>query len=120
MGTAAWNTRDSRDGASGTPGGGGGLHAGHVVDGVRLTAVLPHVGVHELNNVVADRGGEDGRHGDGAGRLAGLRAEHGDDRTGSGCGGHGSIAAERGGRGGGAVDTAVWAEVRSESGGGAR
>ena len=65
----AVDTGNTCDGTAGTPGGSGVVHAGKTVDGVGLTAVLGHVGVHELNDVVTDGGGEDGGEGGGSDNL---------------------------------------------------
>jgi hypothetical protein len=45
------------------------LHASLVEDSMSLSSVFVHVGVDELNNIISDGGGEDGRHGDGAGNF---------------------------------------------------
>merc|ERR1711907_711256 len=57
----AGNTGDTRDSATSSPGLGRGLVTGVLVDGVRLTPVLVHGGVHELNDIRADGRQEDGR-----------------------------------------------------------
>ena len=75
----AGDTGDTGDGAAGTPGSGGVVHAGETSDGVGLAGVLGHLGVDELNNVVADGGGEDG----GEGNITdGLVLRGGVDRNG--------------------------------------
>lgn len=48
------------------------LVAGLVVDSMGLASVLVHAGVHELNDVVSDGGGEDGRHGDAVDDFSGA------------------------------------------------
>ena len=59
-GTRATNTRNTGDSATSSPGLSGVLHACLVEDSVSLSSVLVHVGVHELDDVVSDGGGEDG------------------------------------------------------------
>ena len=85
-GTVSTGTRDTRntgDGATGTPGLGGVLVASVPVDGVTLSAVLGHVGVAELNEIVTDGGGEHGGHVDGAGDAVVLVGVNAHGRTGS-------------------------------------
>lgn len=48
--------------------------------------VLGHVGVDNLNEIIANWGGEDGGHGGGARGLTGLGTEHGDNRARGRCG----------------------------------
>jgi hypothetical protein len=63
-GTRATNTRDTGDSATGSPRLSGVHHASLVEDSMSLSSVLVHVGVHELDDVVSDGGGEDGGDGD--------------------------------------------------------
>ena len=60
MSSSSADARNTGDGAAGAPGLGAGLVAGVGGDGVRLAVVLPHVGVHELDHVRANRDLEDG------------------------------------------------------------
>jgi len=80
-GTGSGDTGDTGDGAAGTPGGGGVVHAGQAGDGVGLAGVLGHLGVDELNDVVADGGGEDGGEGDVTNGLIGRSRVDRDGRT---------------------------------------
>ena len=84
VGAAAGDSRDTGDGATGAPRLGGGLVAGDLGDGVRLSVVLLHVGVHDVDEVRADGGAEDSGQVEGlAGGLAGFGAVDGDQRTSS-------------------------------------
>jgi len=60
--TRARDTWNTGDGTTGTPGLGGVLVASMPVDGVTLSAVLGHVGVAELDNIITDGGSEHGGH----------------------------------------------------------
>eukprot|EP00750_Incisomonas_marina_P002210 INCI1215.1.p1 GENE.INCI1215.1~~INCI1215.1.p1 ORF type:complete len:438 (-),score=48.76 INCI1215.1:185-1498(-) len=66
-GTATSHTGDTGHSATGSPRLSSGLVAGVAVDGVGLAGVLGHLRVHEVDDVRADGGGEDGREGDGVG-----------------------------------------------------
>lgn len=46
--------------------------SGFPVDSMGLAGILVHVGVHELDDVVSDGGGEDCGHGDAVGHLGGV------------------------------------------------
>jgi len=59
VGTGTTNSWDSSHSASSSPGLGGVLLTGFVVNGVCLSSVLGHVGVHKLHNIVSDGGSED-------------------------------------------------------------
>ena len=83
-GSSAADAGDSCHGAAGSPGGGRGHLAGVDVDGVRLTGVLVHVGVHELHDVSADGGS----HHLGEAGLAGFGSGEREDGD-KGTGGHG-------------------------------
>jgi hypothetical protein len=82
LGTRAGDTGDTGDGAAGTPGSGRVVHAGEAGDGVSLTSVLGHLGVDELNDVVTDGSGEDGRERNITDGLVRRGRVDGDCRTG--------------------------------------
>jgi len=75
-GTSSSDTGDTGDGASSSPGGSGDLLSGPGRDGVSLTVVLAHVGVHELDNVGTHGSGHDS----GEGGLTGFLSGEGEDR----------------------------------------
>ena len=54
VGATTLHTRDTRDGAASAPRRGRGHLASVLVDAVRLTLVLRHVGVHEVDDIRAD------------------------------------------------------------------
>jgi len=83
--TRARDSWDSSDGTTGTPGFGGVLVTSHPVDGVSLSSVLVHVGVAELNDIISDRGGENGGHGALSSDRLGVGGIDTDGRTGSHC-----------------------------------
>lgn len=58
-GSRSSHSGNTRDGATSSPGLGGVLHTGLVVDRVALASVLGDVGVHEVDDVGPDSGGED-------------------------------------------------------------
>lgn len=81
--TGARNSGNTSDGTTSAPRLGGVLLASLVEDSVRLTTVLSHVGVNELNGIISDgcaehSGGRNLRHG-GSARFVGV---HGHDGTG--------------------------------------
>ena len=59
VGTTTGDTRNAGDGATGTPGLGGGLVTGALVHGVRLAVVLVEAGVNGVHDVRTDGGQED-------------------------------------------------------------
>jgi hypothetical protein len=59
--TRATNTRNTSDSATSSPRLSGVLHASLEENSVSLSAVLVHVGVNELNDVVSDGSSEDSR-----------------------------------------------------------
>jgi hypothetical protein len=59
-GTTTRNTRNTGDGATGTPRFGGVTHTSVSLDGVGLTVVLVHGGVDEVNDIGADGGKHNG------------------------------------------------------------
>lgn len=76
----AANTRNTGDSATSSPRLSGVLHASLVEDSVSLSAVLVHVGVNELDNVVSDGSSEDSGEGDGVldlGAGLGVDADNG-------------------------------------------
>jgi len=88
VGSSTGHTRDTGDGATGSPGLSGGLVAGAAADGVGLAAVLGDVGVDEVDDVGADGGLHDVGDGDGGGGVGchvTLEGLDGDEGAGS-CG----------------------------------
>ena len=59
-GSGSSHSGNTGDSATSSPRFGGVLHAGLVVDGVTLTSVLGDVGVHKVDDIGPDSGGEDG------------------------------------------------------------
>ena len=70
VGTTAGDSRDTRDGAAGAPGLGGGLVAGALADGVGLAAVARNVGVDEIDDVRPNGGFHDVGKRNGRGCIA--------------------------------------------------
>lgn len=58
--TTTADTGNAGDGATSAPGDGGVAETGEALNGVGLAAVLGHVGVHKVHNILTDRGSEDG------------------------------------------------------------
>ena len=83
-GTSSTDTGNTGDGTSCTPRGSGNLLSCADGDGVRLTLVLVHVGVHELDDVRT----EGSRHDFGEGGLSGLVSGEREDAN-DGSGSHG-------------------------------
>ena len=84
-GSRATDSGNSSHSSSSSPGLCGVLLAGLVVDGVSLSSVLGHVGVHEVNDVLSDGGREDSGQGEGTSNFVVVSVD-GDD----GSSGHGN------------------------------
>mmetsp|Transcript_3044 Transcript_3044/g.4402 ORF Transcript_3044/g.4402 Transcript_3044/m.4402 type:complete len:123 (+) Transcript_3044:875-1243(+) len=85
-GSSSANTGDTGNGTSSSPGLGAYLLTSANGDGVGLTVVLGHVGVDELDQIRAQRGGHDGWEWDG-----GVRGSAGGEYRDKRAGGHFSV-----------------------------
>jgi len=72
VGSAAANTRDTRNSATGSPRLGTSLLTGNLLDTMSLTGVLAQVRVHKVDKVRSDGSLEDGWGGHLTGGVAGL------------------------------------------------